>query len=112
MVFLPSAVLDDQLEITNGFLDLKFIGYGIIMLWVDGFITLLYYLIILYFCGGPLIFLHKCAILQCTTLHTFERAISFGSKWRALCLCLAVFLMQMKPERICTKVCFFKSFFP
>jgi len=26
VVFLPSQLLDDQLEITNGFLDLKFIG--------------------------------------------------------------------------------------
>ena len=26
VVFLPSQLLDDQLEITNGFLDLNFIG--------------------------------------------------------------------------------------
>jgi hypothetical protein len=81
MVFLPSAVLDDQLEITNGFLDLKFIGYGIIMLWVDGFITLLYYLIILYFCVGTLIFLCKCAVLQCMMLHTFELTISYAPQY-------------------------------
>jgi len=61
MVFLPSAVLDDQLEITNGFLDLKFIGYGIIMLCVDGNITLLYYLIMLYFYVLGLLFFYASA---------------------------------------------------
>jgi hypothetical protein len=63
VVFLPSQLLDDQLEITNGFLDLNFIGQSITMMYGNVFITFLYYCLMLYFFVGPLIFLHKRAVL-------------------------------------------------
>jgi hypothetical protein len=52
------------------------------------FITFLYYCLMLYFFVRPLIFLRKRAVLECTTLHTFQHAISYAPQYFSVECCV------------------------